>query len=333
MIAKSYGSRVMLDPSALVVMPFHKLLDGAREKSAGASAIGTTKRGIGPAYEDLSARRGARLGDLVSRERIVAALQRGGYFAEKQALLMSAYGVEAPSLETVVTWALQYQHLVQYLGDTRAYLAEALAAQKRVLGEGAQGIMLGVLHGSQPYTTSSGCTLGALSASMGVYRFDAVIGVAKAYATRVGAGPFPTLLTNGEGEELRRRGNEYGATTGRPRACGWLDLPALAYACRMGGVTHLMLTKLDILSDFPGEIGVCTEYRYRDDVVTPTATLTTAVLEERIAALECGVGAICTASGMAAISARRSSKGVAAMVFSVIKRHINADERRGERAL
>jgi adenylosuccinate synthase len=139
--------------------------------------------------------------------------------------------------------------------------------------------MLDVLHGSQPYTTSSGCTLGALSAAMGIYHFDAVIGVAKAYATRVGAGPFPTCLTTGEGDELRRRGNEYGATTGRPRACGWIDLPALSYACRMGGITHLILTKLDILSDFPTDIAVCSEYRYNGRVVSRTETLTTAILE------------------------------------------------------
>ena len=278
-IAARYGSRVMLDPSAIVVTPLHKLLDAVREEHSGAHAIGTTKRGIGPAYEDLVARRGVRLGDLASREAIVAAFNRGGYLAEKRALLNALGVADVPTCDELVAWAEGYRALTQYFGDTRAYLAEAVASGKRVLGEGAQGIMLDVLHGSQPYTTSSGCTLGALSAAMGIYRFDAVIGVAKAYATRVGAGPFPTCLTTVEGEELRRRGNEYGATTGRPRACGWIDLPALSYACRVGGVTHLILTKLDILSDFPTDIAVCSEYRYNGRVVLHTETLTTEILE------------------------------------------------------
>ena len=281
MIAAAYGSRVMLDASALVVTPLHKLLDAARERLAGTHAIGTTKRGIGPAYEDLSARRGLRLSDLTSPATTRAAFEHSGYLAEKQALLQ-ALGVEnIPTIEELLTWAEQFRaQIVPHLGDTRSYLATAVASGKRVLGEGAQGIMLDVLHGSQPYTTSSGCTVGALSATMGLYHFDAVIGVAKAYATRVGAGPFPTCQTNEDGEELRRRGHEYGATTGRPRACGWLDLPALSYACRMGGITHLILTKLDILSDFPHDIAVCTGYHYNDRDILATDTLTTHVLEE-----------------------------------------------------
>ena len=285
-LAREFGSHVILDEQTTVVLPIHRLIDAAREAAAGSDAIGTTKRGIGPAYSDFWLRRALTLGDLRSKERVCQALEAGGYWNELFATVSMLGGARihfrdlgmtfnALHKEDTIDWCVRLgETLSPYLGDTRAFVHNALEQGKNVLFEGAQGIMLDAYHGSRPFTTSSLCTLAGVSASYGVYKFDRVVGVAKAYVTRVGAGPFPTELHDEAGAELRHRGNEFGTTTGRPRRCGWLDLPALRYACRIGGITELVITKIDILSGFP-HVYVCTAY----NGVRQNATLTTKRLE------------------------------------------------------
>lgn len=276
-IAQEYGASVFLDRSAPIVLPIHKLIDGAREASAKGGKLGTTKRGIGPCYEDLVSRRGVKLGDLTSERRLREALTERGYYAERQSVARH-HGAEPMSLDETVEWCMQFQDdIVPHLADVRHLIAQMVQSRRNVLFEGAQGVLLDVIQGSRPYCTSSHCTAGGASTTMGVYGFDRVIGVAKAYLTRVGAGPFPTELH--DGEWLRKKGNEYGATTGRPRRCGWLDLVALKYACRVGGVTELAITKLDILSGV-GDVYVSDRYLFEGKPLGKLETLTSRVLRE-----------------------------------------------------
>lgn len=280
-IANNCFSKVLLDEGAPVVLPHHKTIDALREKASGASAIGTTGRGIGPCYEDWVARRGIVLGDLRSPERLRKALEARGYYAEREAVVRH-YGGEMFSLEETITWA-RSPYILPHLGDTRSLIADQLRLKKRVLFEGAQGVMLDIVHGGRPYCTSSFCGSGAIQASLGVHKLDRVTGVSKAYTTRVGSGPFPTECHGETGDLLRERGSEFGATTGRPRRCGWLDLPALKYACRVGGITELIITKLDVLTGLP-RIDVATDYPY-----SPSAgsmSLTNEVLSETVALCE-----------------------------------------------
>ncbi|OGL63392.1 hypothetical protein A3C09_04350 [Candidatus Uhrbacteria bacterium RIFCSPHIGHO2_02_FULL_47_44] len=284
-LANEFGSRVMLDEQTPIVLPMHRLIDAAREVAAGSSAIGTTKRGIGPAYSDFWLRRSVTFDDLRSREKLEAALSQQ-YWNEMFAVvsMLGGASIDFRSLgmpfnplhrEDTIDWCLSAgEVLALHISDTRACVHNALTRNQNVLFEGAQGVMLDAYHGSRPYVTSSLCTAAGVSASFGVYTFDRVIGVAKAYTTRVGAGPFPTERLDTQGEELRRRGHEFGTTTGRPRRCGWLDLPALRYACRVGGITELVITKLDILTDHP-RIFVCDDYANFDE----HATLTHSVLQ------------------------------------------------------
>ena len=285
-LAREFGSRVMLDEQTPIVLPLHRLIDAARERADGSSAIGTTKRGISPAYSDFWLRRGVTLGDFRSADRIRAALESRRYWVDLFTIVSTLGGAHIERsfgypfslfhLDDTIDWLMSFSdQIVPHLGDTRGSVHKALSQNKNVLFEGAQGVMLDAYHGSRPYVTSSLCTAAGVSASYGVYKFDRVVGVAKAYTTRVGAGPFPTELLDEQGEELRRRGHEFGTTTGRPRRCGWLDLPALRYACRVGGITHLVITKIDILTDFP-RLRVCNRYRG----VKPETTLTCHVLEQ-----------------------------------------------------
>lgn len=278
-IAKRFGSRVLIDRSAYMVTPLHKMLDRAREEHAKpGQMIGTTQRGIGPAYEDMAARRGIQFGDLTSRAKLERALDRGGFYAER-AILLRSYGVAVPSSDELIEWCMQFaETLVPLLDDTRATIGRAIDLGKKVNFEGAQGIMLDLVHGSVPFVTSSQCGPSEVSASFGVYTFDKVIGVSKAYTTRVGAGPLPTELHDEMADRIRRAGDEYGATTGRPRRCGWLDLVALRYAVRMGGITDLVLTKLDILRGI-NPIRVCNGYTFEGREITMWDSLTTDVLE------------------------------------------------------
>ncbi len=202
-------------------------------------------------------RRVPQLGDIVDEARLKATLARGGYYAERCALIKH-YGGTPLTVNEVLEWARHFAVAIRpYLGDAREVLGDI--RNSPFLFEGVQGMMLDLRQGTWPYVTSSFTSAAAIWASLGVSHFDRIIGVAKAYVTRVGGGPFPTEANASDGNWLRERGAEYGATTGRPRSCGWLDIPALRYACRAGGIREIALTKLDILTG-RDEIPVCMEY-------------------------------------------------------------------------
>ncbi len=252
--------RVFISDRAALLFDFHKELDGLSEKKLGKKAVGTTKRGIAPAYGDKIIRRGFRLGDLADfsdfaqrlRERLEELNETYdfGIDIEKE---LTDYGDYAERIEGMVV-------------DTGELLSEALTAGKTVLAEGAQGSLLDIDHGTYPFVTSSTTTAGNIFTGLGIAPQPLAenIGVVKAYTTRVGAGPFPTELDDTAGEQLREVGHEYGATTGRPRRCGWLDLIATRYAARLNGTTALNITKLDVLNDFK-EIKVCVGYMLNDE--------------------------------------------------------------------
>jgi len=250
---------------AHVILPYHKLIDGLREDRGARTgkAIGTTRRGIGPAYEAKAARKGVRVRDLLkpARLRELVAANLDELFP-----LIAHLGGTAPSAAEVEGWITDAlaagQQLLPHTGDAGRHVGAAIARGQHVLFEGAQGCLLDLDHGTYPYVTSSSTiAAGACqSAGVGPTAIDAVVGITKAYATRVGAGPFPTELHGDEGERLRKAGGEYGATTGRPRRCGWLDLPALRMGARLSGMTSLALTKLDVLAELP-EVKVCVAYK------------------------------------------------------------------------
>jgi adenylosuccinate synthase len=259
---------VRLSGNAHLVMPWHVALDRASERRLGELQIGTTRRGIGPVYADKSARLGIRTQDLfdpkILRQKIEVAL------AEKNVWLERVYGAAPLELEAVAEQAEGYaQRLRPYIADTSLLVDRALRDGKAVLCEGAQATLLDLDHGTYPFVTSSNPIAGAAATGIGIgpTRIDGVIGVAKAYVTRVGEGPFPTEIVGPDQERLREVGGEYGTVTGRQRRCGWLDLVGLRYAARVNGMTELILTKLDVLSSFE-TIPVCTGYRLRDGSVT-----------------------------------------------------------------
>jgi len=254
--------RLLLSDQAHVILPFHKRVDKAREAAAGAGKIGTTGRGIGPAYEDKAARRGLRVHDLAHPGRIADAVRSGVMYANSVLDALDAEVYTGAELEQMITRLQeQGQKLAPCIADCGARIAEAIERGKRVLFEGAQGALLDLDHGTYPYVTSSNCLAAHASTGTGVgpHHLGRVLGVLKAYSTRVGEGPFPTELNDARGEELRQRGGEFGATTGRPRRTGWLDLVALRYACRINGITDLAITKLDVLAGF-GDVEVCVGY-------------------------------------------------------------------------
>lgn len=254
--------RVSLD--AHVIFPFHRDLDGLREDSVAAQTIGTTRRGIGPAYEAKAARRGIRVRDLLRPSELRARLEHNKRALEPEfARLGRSVSIDVEALlAKAAGWAA-------WLGpiacDASAEVLEFVGAGKRVLFEGAQGALLDIDHGTYPYVTSSSTIAGGVCTGLGIgpTLIDAVWGITKAYTTRVGAGPFPTKLEGELGERLRQAGGEFGATTGRPRDCGWLDLPALRFAARRNGLTGLCVTKLDVLAALP-DVEICV--RYRDGV-------------------------------------------------------------------
>lgn len=249
---------------APVVMPYHKKLDAAREKSA---KIGTTLRGIGPAYEDKISRIGFRMSDLLEPEefklKLIANLD------EKNKIFTSVYEEDGFALDEVYTIMMeQIQMLKQYLADTSLLVYSEIKNGKKVLFEGAQGTLLDIDHGTYPYVTSSHPIAGGACTGTGIgpTMINRVLGVAKAYLTRVGEGPFPTELLGEEGDLLREKGGEYGTTTGRPRRCGWFDAVILRYAVRVNGLTHFALTKLDVLDGLP-TIKICNGYRYKGQLL------------------------------------------------------------------
>jgi adenylosuccinate synthase len=261
-------STLRISGNAHLIMPYHVALDGASEMRLGRFSIGTTGRGIGPAYQDKAARLGVRAQDLLDEGILVRKIEIA--LELKNALFEHVYGVPAMSAQAVADEVLAHAgRLSPFIGDTAMLIDRELRAGKHVLFEGAQGTMLDIDHGTYPFVTSSNPVAGAACTGTGVgpTRIDRVIGVSKAYTTRVGEGPFPTEDDGDASRLLGERGNEFGTTTGRQRRCGWLDLVALKYAVRLSGVTELALTKLDVLSGFD-TIRVCTAYRTRDgDVI------------------------------------------------------------------
>jgi len=254
-------ARLIISGAAHVVMPYHKFLDGMEERFRGIGRrIGTTKRGIGPCYVDKISRCGIRVEDLLNEDVLREKLS---YNLElKNAILSKVYNEEPLAFGKVFEQAKEWgARLAPFVGDCSLEIEKALQQGKTVLLEGAQGALLDIDHGTYPYVTSSNATIGGGLTGLGIgpSSISNVIGVAKAYCTRVGAGPFPTEAGEETANLLRERGGEYGATTGRPRRCGWLDLVALRYAVRVNGITMLALTKLDVLSGLD-KIHVCTSY-------------------------------------------------------------------------
>ena len=251
---------LLLSESLHIIMPYHKRIDIAREARSGDKKIGTTGRGIGPCYEDKIGRRGIRLMDLLNEEVFARKLQE--FLVEKNFLLEN-YLAEAPcDFAAILAEYKGYADILRtYVADTSLVLDKDLKAGKKLLFEGAQGTLLDVDHGTYPYVTSSSTCAGGAATGSGVSprQINEIIGISKAYVTRVGSGPFPTELLDDTGEELRRIGGEFGATTGRPRRCGWFDAMVIRYAVRVNGLTGIALTKLDVLSEFD-TIKVCTGY-------------------------------------------------------------------------
>ncbi len=259
------ADRLFISDRAQVILPPHIALDKAREAARGPGKIGTTSRGIGPAYESKAARSGLRTGDLLASD----LLQRLTAPLHQIVPQLIELGVGPPPrleslLATCQGWA---RRLRPFLSDTTRILNRWIDEGKGVLFEGAQGALLDIDHGTYPYVTSSNSTAGGVCTGAGVApaRIDGVLGVAKAYTTRVGGGPFVGELEEATGEHLRRKGNEFGTTTGRPRRCGWFDAVAVRYARLLNGVGALALTKLDVLDELE-EIKICTGYRYRGRV-------------------------------------------------------------------
>ncbi|HXH97410.1 MAG TPA: adenylosuccinate synthase [Gaiellaceae bacterium] len=257
-------AEVYISGNAHLIMPWHVAIDGASERRLGKLAIGTTRRGIGPCYADKAMRLGIRVQDILDpkilRQKIEVAL------AEKNLWLERVYETEPFDLETVASQYESYaQRLRPYVADTSLYVDNALADGRVVLFEGAQATLLDLDHGTYPFVTSSNpvAANAATGVGVGANRIDRVIGVAKAYVTRVGEGPFPTEIPEPEQSMVRELGREYGTVTGRERRCGWLDVVALRYAIRVNGIDQLALTKLDVLSAF-AELPVCVRYRLRD---------------------------------------------------------------------
>jgi adenylosuccinate synthase len=254
-------SRLRVSGRAHVILPWHVALDKAREESARDRAIGTTGRGIGPAYEDKVARRGVRVADLLHPESLAEKIRL--LAPKKNFELTKFYDWEALDVDALVEQCVEWgRQLEPYVDHTGRILDNALRDGKSVLFEGAQGTFLDIDHGTYPYVTSSNCVAGAVCAGSGIgpTRIDRVLGITKAYTTRVGGGPFPTELEDEVGERLREAGSEFGATTGRPRRCGWLDAVMLRESVVVNGLTDLALNKLDILSGFD-EIPIAVEYR------------------------------------------------------------------------
>jgi adenylosuccinate synthase len=258
--------RLHLSNRAHLIFPYHRQMELASEAARGASKIGTTSRGIGPAYEDKMARQGLRVCDLMEPERFREKLAQ--VICRKNAICRSAYGTEL-DVEGLADKYLAYaERLRPFVADTTVLLNGALDQGRSVLFEGAQGTMLDIDFGTYPFVTSSNATSGGACTGLGVAptRITGIAGVTKAYTTRVGSGPFPTEMPDIEAGEVRSRGNEYGAVTGRPRRCGWLDLVILRYAVMLNGIASLVVTKLDVF-DTQREIQVCVGYRYKGSPV------------------------------------------------------------------
>lgn len=260
-------ANLRLSNRAHVIMPYHRLLDEVEEEKRGNNKIGTTKRGIGPCYVDKDARQGIRIVDLMDPEEFSEKL---AYNLEaKNHLLERVYDTEGFDFETVKNEYLGYaEQLRKYVADTSLIINDAIKAGKNVLFEGAQATLLDIDHGTYPYVTSSHPTAGGacIGAGVGPTSINKVIGVVKAYTTRVGEGPFPTELKNETGDHIRNRGHEFGTTTGRPRRCGWMDAAIIKYAAAVSGIHSFALTRLDILDGLE-KLEICVGYKYKGEIL------------------------------------------------------------------
>lgn len=260
-------ANLRISDRAHVIMPYHLLLDGLEEDRKGANKIGTTRKGIGPCYMDKAARNGIRIADLLDAEEFETKLHR--LVEEKNRLIEQVYGAQGLDVKAILQEYLGYAEIIRpYVTDTSVVLNEMIDQGKRVLFEGAQGVMLDIDQGTYPFVTSSNPTAGGVCIGSGVgpTKIDQVIGVAKAYTTRVGDGPFPTELKDAIGDRIRETGNEYGTTTGRPRRVGWFDSVVVRHARRVSGITGLSLNSLDVLTGLD-TVKICTGYKYRGEIL------------------------------------------------------------------
>lgn len=257
-----------ISPRAHIIMPYHKVLDELIEENKGDKKIGTTKRGIGPAYMDKAARVGIRVVDLMDREEFEQLLEIN--LEEKNHLLTKVYEKEGLDKKAILDEYLGYADaLRKYVADTSVLINNGLKEGKKVLFEGAQGTLLDLDHGTYPFVTSSHPIAGAacIGAGIGPTKISKVLGIVKAYTTRVGEGPFPTELFDETGKLIQDKGNEYGTTTGRPRRCGWFDAVISRYATRISGLTSVAITKLDVLSGLD-TLKICTGYKFGNQIIT-----------------------------------------------------------------
>ena len=261
-LLESYGinveGRLFISHNAHLIMPYHKLLDSINE--SGESKLGTTGKGIGPCYIDKYARKGIRIVDLLNKKVLEEKIRLN--LKEKNDLIRKMYGLEELDVEEIIKTYLEFDKRIdKYIKDVPVFLNNAISEGKSILLEGAQGALLDVDHGTYPYVTSSNPTSGGACTGTGIppNKIDTIVGIVKAYTTRVGMGPFPTELLDSDGEMLRTAGAEFGATTGRPRRCGWFDAPLVKYSSVINGLDYVAVTKLDVLSHFQ-EIKVCVNY-------------------------------------------------------------------------
>lgn len=262
------NENLLLSNGAHLIMPYHMAIEAAAENKRGSGKIGTTGRGIGPAYVDKMCRTGIKVGDLLYPEVFREKLEHNLAFTNS--VLEKVYGAEGFKADEVYkTYMGHAERLAAYIGDADIAVNNAMDEGKNVLFEGAQGTLLDIDHGTYPFVTCSNASAGGVCTGLGVspLRVTRILGVVKAYTTRVGSGPFPTELTDAIGQGMQKRGGEFGATTGRPRRCGWLDMVALRHAVRINGLTGIVLTKLDILDGLE-EIKVCTAYECDGKTVT-----------------------------------------------------------------
>jgi adenylosuccinate synthase len=257
--------RLFISNRAHVILEYHRLVEKGDEDRRGQEKIGTTNRGIGPAYEDKMARRGVRVCDLVNPEALRKRIEEN--LQAKQTAFPSI--INAINIDEAFEKACALgEELSQYIVDAAELLNQSINEGKSVLFEGAQGTLLDVDHGTYPFVTASSATAGGacIGTGVGPTRIDGVVGISKAYTTRVGEGPFPTELLDEIGEQLRNRGQEYGASTGRPRRCGWFDAVVVRYSCLINNLGSLVITKLDVLDELK-EIKICTGYRYKGSIL------------------------------------------------------------------
>lgn len=263
-----YRKSLLISRKAHIILPTHRLLDAASEASKGKAKIGSTLKGIGPTYMDKTGRNGIRVGDLELSDW----KEKYRALADKHESMIAYYNAEIEynleELETEFFKAVDVLKSLKFI-DSEEYIYQAQKSGKTILAEGAQGSLLDIDFGTYPFVTSSNTTAAGACTGLGVApnQIGEVFGIFKAYTTRVGSGPFPTELFDEDGETMGRVGNEFGATTGRPRRCGWLDLVALRYACQVNGVTQLMMMKGDVLSGFK-TLKVCTAYNYKGEIIT-----------------------------------------------------------------